>query len=64
MTMRQVVDDLLSTRPEVAYRLLCSVLLARRPGGAAHISDTELAMASLHLDDVRWDDGVLSLREK
>lgn len=62
--MRQVVDDLLSTRPEVAYRLLCSILLARRPGGAAHVSDDEIAMAALHLNDMRWEDGVLSLREK
>lgn len=64
MTMREVVSDLLQNRPEIGYRLLCSILLARRPGGAAHVSDDEIAMAALHLNDMRWDDGVLRLDEK
>lgn len=57
--MQEALTHLLETRPEVGYRLLASVLLARQPGGAAHVSDTEIAMATLHLP--QWEHGRVSL---
>jgi hypothetical protein len=57
--MQQVLSQLLTERPEVGYRLLASILLARQPGGAAHVSDSEIAMAALHLPE--WSAGRVSL---
>lgn len=57
--MQDALTHLLETRPDVGYRLLASVLLARQPGGAAHVSESEIAMAALHLP--QWDAGRVSL---